>query len=413
MRSILVQPAPRDAAPRAETAAAKRILYVHNGSDLYGASRSLLRLVARLDRKKFEPHVILPEVGPLCRALRLAGVPYTIQPSLAVISRKVLGSWRMLPFLGRVPASVLVLVRFIRRQRIDLVHTNVATVLTSGAAARLAGVPHVWHVRDSFEEFGRLWKAYSRYLLWSSAMVVCVSAAIARQFSRASAKVSVVHDGLPVEEFEGVSDRQVAAFRQRYGLGQRKLVGMVGRIKFQRKGQDVFVEAIARLKNKLEDVGFVIIGSPFPGNEDHLQRLRELISRLDLSGHVVLTGDVEDVKAALGSLDVLVLASCRPEPFAGVVLEAMALGVPVIGTRTGGTIEQIDDGVSGILVEPNDPRTLAEAIERLLADRALKESIRKAARARVSEQFSFDHTRSKLEQIYEQCLRHPERDRSA
>lgn len=386
------------------TTTAPTILYIHGASDLYGASRSLLRLVTRIDRRRFNPCVVLPDDGPLVGALKRSGVPVIIMPSLSVVTRHVFHSLRLLQFLLRLPLSVLALASLIRRERVSIVHSNVGVAVSAGAAAKLAGVPHIWHVRDSFREFGVLWKGYARYILWSSVRVVCVSHAVAAQFQPGSPKVVVVHNGLPLEEFEGVTDARVERFRNKYDLLGKRLVGVVGRIKFQRKGQEIFVQAAQLLKDKFDDVRFLIIGSPFPGNESHLQRLRELIEELRLCDRVILTGDVDDIQAAYRSLDVLVLPSCQPEPFAGVVLEAMALGVPVVGTRTGGTVEQIEDGISGLLADPDNVEMLAGAIERLLTDRGLRESICDAAHARVAERFSFETMWQKLEALYASVL---------
>ena len=82
----------------------------------------------------------------------------------------------------------------------------------------------------------------------------------------------------------------------------------------------------------------------------------------------------------------------------------MALGVPVVGTRTGGTVEQIEDGISGLLADPSNVEMLAGAIERLLTDRRLRESICDAAPARVAERFSFETMWQKLEALYASVL---------
>jgi glycosyltransferase involved in cell wall biosynthesis len=384
---------------------ARRILYIHNGCDLYGASRSLLRLVTRLDRAKFVPFVILPLEGPLAGALRKEGVHVTVMRSLSVISRSVFHSWRIIPFLLTIPVSVAVLAIFMKKTDIRLVHTNVGSVVSAGLAAKLAGVRHVWHLRDSFHDFGRLWKLYSRYVLWSSDKVICVSKAISAQFRDTRGKVTVVYNGIPLEESEEVSDEEVAAFKARFGLNGKRAVGVVGRIKFQRKGQDVFVRAAALLKRKLAETRYVIVGSPFPGNEVHLERLQKLIAELGISREVILTGDVENIYPVYKALDVLVLPSCTPEPFAGVVLEAMAAGTPIIGTALGGTIEQIEAERSGLLVEPNNPEILAESILRVLTDDALSDSLRREARKRVEEIFRFEKMYERLEEIYTELLR--------
>jgi len=383
---------------------ATKILYIHGGADLYGASRVVLRIVRRLDKKVFDPCVILPYEGPLADALRAEGVHTVIMKSLSVISRRIFHSWRIIPFLFMIPLSVIALWRFMKRENIALVHTNTGIIVSAGLAARLAGIPHIWHVHDSFHEFRRLWKLYSKYILWSSDKVVCVSTAIAKQFDDDEEKVAIIHVGIPVEELQNVSEEAIREFRDRYELDNKRTVGVVGRIKFQRKGQDFFVKAIGLLKNKSDNVKYLIVGSPFPGNESHLTNLQRLIKEVEVDDLVVLTGDVEKTAVVYHALDVLVFPSCFPEPFGAVVLEAMAAGTPVIGTAIGGTVEQIEDGVSGILVEPNNPQMLAEKIELLLSNRPLYESIREAARQRVRERFHFERMCQRMEQLYGEVL---------
>jgi glycosyltransferase involved in cell wall biosynthesis len=83
----------------------------------------------------------------------------------------------------------------------------------------------------------------------------------------------------------------------------------------------------------------------------------------------------------------------------------MALGIPVVGTRIGGTVEQLEDGVSGLLVEPNDDTGLATALDALLSDDGLRERLSRAARERLESRFSFPIMRDRITGIYEACLR--------
>jgi glycosyltransferase involved in cell wall biosynthesis len=274
------------------------------------------------------------------------------------------------------------------------------------AATRLARVRHVWHLREFFHEFGPWWKVYRLYMLACADRVLCVSTPVAAQFPADTGKVEVLHNGLPLEDFEPVPVSRVDRFRAQHGLAGWRLAGVVGRIKAQRKGQDVFVEAVAELRRRgfESHVRFVIVGLPFPGNEEHLTGLRKQISSLGLDEEVVLTGEVEDIQAAMASLDILVLPSAAPEPFGGVVLEAMALGVPVVGTRAGGTIEQVDDGRTGLLVAPGNALELADAIERLLIDEAFRRSAGRAGRRRVEERFAFPGMMARLEGCYQEVM---------
>jgi glycosyltransferase involved in cell wall biosynthesis len=341
-----------------------KILYVANVSDLYGASRSLLRLTSRLVQDNHRVEVILPGDGPLRPRLEKAGVAVLIHSGLPVISRRALKTpLEWLRLLVRSVASTIQLVAHIRASRPDLVHTNSAVVISSGLAARLCGTPHVWHMREFFAGASPLWRCYQRFMAGCSTRVVCISGAVACQFGRSirRRKVSVIHNGIPSGEMAPAGAETVAAFRARHGLTAGPLVGVVGRINLEQKGQDVFVRAAALLSRRFPEARFVIAGDPYPGNEAHAVRLRRLVAELDLSDRVSFTGGVDDLPALHSALDICVLPARRPEGLGNVLLEAMALGKPVIGSAIGGIPEIIEDGKNGFLVPAGDPAALASA----------------------------------------------------
>jgi len=147
--------------------------------------------------------------------------------------------------------------------------------------------------------------------------------AAARQFHPyiRKRKVQILNNGYPVSEFAPVAPDRVAAFRTRFGLNGARLVGLVGRIRFGRKGQDIFLEAASLLQQKFPVVKFLCIGSAFPGNEEHQGRFNRLRRSLGLDGAVICTGDVDDIKAAYSALEISVAPSVMPESFGGVVIE--------------------------------------------------------------------------------------------
>lgn len=371
-----------------------RILFIHSGSDIYGASRSLLRLSTRLAKDGITVQVVLPSYGPLVAKLRENGVTVMVQNNLAVMERHKVRS-----FLGLLKLSIVFLVSIlsmlllIKRFQPDLVHTMTSVVLSSGPASKLAGVPHLWHVREFFGDFGKLWRYYQYFLLWFSTRLICVSTPVAEQFNHFSRnkKIIVIHNGFPATEFESISADRVEQFRANYlSFGAKELVGVVGRIKFRRKGQEVFVKAASLLQDKYPHARFLCIGTPYPGNESHLTNLCSLIQELNLDGYVQYTGEIEDIKAAIKGLDVLVLASAQPEPFGGVVIEAMALERPVVATAIGGSLEQVVDGVTGYLVEPGNPVSMAEGIARLLESSERRKRFGAKGRARYLDKFEFE-----------------------
>jgi glycosyltransferase involved in cell wall biosynthesis len=349
--------------------------------------------------------VVLPYEGPLRPELERSGVVVRIQTTLPVVERADHGAlWGLIKALLCVPVSFFVLLSLMVHFKPHIVHTNTALILTPGMVACIARIPHVWHVREFFEDFSQLWKWYQRYMQLLADKIICVSTAVASQFHEEirRRKVVVIHNGFPREEFDPVEPERVAAFRQKYGVDRHILVGVVGRIKYGRKGQDVFVKAAALLKDRFPEARFLLIGSPFPGNEEHLKNLRVLISELGIEQSVVYTGDVEDIKAACAALDISVLPSARPEPFGGVVIESMAFGKPVIGTRIGGTIEQVDDARTGLLIEPNDPQALADAMEKLLKDPQGRMAMGKLGYERFMSHFEFEEFFGKIMQLYRQ-----------
>lgn len=392
-----------------------RVLFVHSGSDLYGASRSLLRLSSRLVDDGHNVCVVLPGEGPLGVELNRTGAQVVIHRRLPVVTRDVgIGLAAALQLAGSIPVSMVQLYRLARTFGAEVIHTNTALILSPGPVARLLGVPHVWHVREVFAEFQRLWQWYQRFMVAFADRIVCVSAAVAGQFSSpgAKGKVVVLHNGFPASEFSDVESDRIESFRKRFALGERPVVSVIGRIKLARKGQDVLVRAIARLPERHHPARFLCVGSPFPGNEAHQRKLVDLAEQLGVSDHLTITGDVDDVHAAYASSDVVVLPSALPEPFGGVVVEAMALGIPVIGTAIGGTTEQILDGQTGYLVPPNDPAALADRLTMLLDDQELRRTMGEKGRSRFLSEFEFEPFYRTMLSIYETALsdRVPRRD---
>ncbi len=353
--------------------------------------------------------VVLPFNGPLRDELERAGVDVCVYDGLSLLARRSFRSVSGLVALpGRVVRSTLFLRRRIHGFRADLVHSNTATVfLCGGLASRLSGVPHVWHVREDFGDFAGIWRIYQWLLYALADRIICVSEFAARQFrpGRIRRKVRVIHNGFPRGEFLPPPEQEVRAFRETFRLGGHRVVGLIGRINTFRKGHLTFVEAAQIVHERHPEARFVMVGSPFAGNEDHLVAVRRRIEALGLEDVVHYTGDVDHVKAAYQAMDIVVQASGMPEGFPGVVVEAMALGLPVVGTRLGGTVEQVADGETGILVEPNNAASLAAGILRLLDHETLRREMGRRGRERYERLFEFDAFFGKMCAVYAELKR--------
>jgi glycosyltransferase involved in cell wall biosynthesis len=381
----------------------KRILHIHNSADIYGASRMLLRWIKSMDRQRFEPIVVLPENGPLKKLLEVEKVEVILHPRLSVITRPVFHSWRIILFLFCYPISVFFLWWLIRQRRIDLVYTNTGVMVSPALAAWLAWTPHVWHIRESFHEFRGFWPLFSWFITHFSSIVIVVSNPIADQF-RSRDKVVVIHDGFSQEEFQVPKENLRLKFQDRYRLSGRFVVGCVGRIKLVRKGQEFLIQATALLKQRGLPIKALIVGVTFPGNESHLAQIQRMIAELGIEENVVFTGELSDTREAYAAMDVLALTSAQPEPFGNVVMEAMGMGLPVIATNIGGSLDQVVDNVTGFLIRPADASALAEAIKKLMDDPRLRQQMGTEAMKRIQNYFSLEEMTKKIERAFNTAL---------
>lgn len=208
-------------------------------------------------------------------------------------------------------------------------------------------------------------------------------------------RIDVVHDGvnLSVIDKQPVVDAHAAFFLPTGAL----LVGNVAALAAH-KGQKHLVAAAARVVRELPDTRFLIVG------EGELRdALERQIRELGLERHVVLTGFRSDVLGLVKSFDLFVMSSVT-EGLGSAILEAMACGRPVVATRAGGIPEAVTDGVTGLIVPPQDDGELARAITQLLKAPARRRAFGEAGRRRVIEAFSVERLVEGTASVYEHRL---------
>ena len=178
-------------------------------------------------------------------------------------------------------------------------------------------------------------------------------------------------------------------------------VGIVGRLD-PWKGQHVFLQAFAKaFPDGREEA--ILVGTSLFGAEEYREQLERQAADLGLDGRVDFRGFRRQVEDELRRLDVLVHASTIPEPFGQVVVEGMAMGLPVVAADAGGPAEVIADGVNGLLYPPGDVDELAILLRRLATDAALRERLGEAARVRA-EDFTGERIAPKVIAVYREVL---------
>ena len=382
-----------------------RVLYLHSSSGHYGADRQLQLLATGIDRRRYEPLVVLPGPGVLADALRHAGVEVLERP-LTVI-RRGLADPRGVAGLARALArDSVALARVIRRRRVAIVHSNTSVVLGGAPAARLTGIPHVWHVREIYARYGTAWPAYRR-VLSSAQALPCVSAATAARF-HPGAPVSVIGDDLAVE----ARRTPRSAARRAVGLvTDRPVIAELGRIS-DWKGQNLLVRALA--EPALRDRGTIglIAGDAWPGAEDRADRVVALASELGVGDRIAMVGFRADVENVYGAADLVAVPSTAPDPLPGAAIEAAAAGCAVLAADHGGLPEIIADGTTGRLFSPGDARALARLAAELLDDPLARGRLGAAAAGDARARFAPELLIQRVGALYDEVLAMSQRPRN-
>ncbi|MES2874950.1 MAG: glycosyltransferase family 4 protein [Bacteroidota bacterium] len=381
----------------------KRILLIGHSADMYGASRSLLKLT-RILSKRYTVYVMLPDKGPLYDLLSSAIPKERIlsSPDLFIFTRKSFKLQYLPGTLIKFIRNVASIRSAILANQIDIIHTNSGVVPAGALAAKLAGKKHFWHIREWFGDFKQFWPYYSTYMTSLSDKIICVSETMATQF-KDKTKVVSIYNGFSIPEI--ITPVSIPSDLQQ-SLNEAALVlGCTSRIRLIRKGQEYLIEAIGRLTEKTgKNIQLVLIGDYVPGYEDQKKTLENLIEKYSLKDRIYFLGHVTEALPYYSLFDVFVLPSGEPEPFGGVVMEAMSMGLPIIGSNLGGTTEQVKDGWNGFLFENRNPIDLASKIEILLNDRRKVEEFGKRSKQRVVEMFSLELHERRILGLYEGVL---------
>jgi glycosyltransferase involved in cell wall biosynthesis len=386
------------------------ILFIHHANDMYGADIGLLHSLNSLDKSKYYPIVILPSdmpKGMLSLELSRLGFEYHFA-HLGILRRKYLTIRSIVPLTIDILRGVAYVRSLARRRKAALVYINTIVAVSGAIGGRLSGAPVLWHIREivSMPRSVR-WVLYKALSVCADS-VVCISHAVRDSLLRE--EPTLTKTSLVI--YNAVSEPSRNGFVEQVGLREElkvpqsaPLVGMVGRISHW-KGQEVLVEAASLMQEKHPDLHFVAVGSYFADQTHYLQQLETKIKDLKLDMRFHLAPYRSNVTDVYRALDIFVLPSRNPEPFGRVTVEAMTQGRAVIATNHGGTCELIQDGITGILVPPSDPESLADAIDLLLRDPELRERVGRAAAADAKRRFCLPRYEQQMSRTIDGLIDH-------
>jgi len=364
-----------------------RVLYVNQTSQMSGAERSLLALLAGLG-DAVAPLVACPP-GELSAALDERGVPRAvIAGTRASFKAHPVQTPRSLFDIGR---SAVQLRRLAAHDRAELVHANTTrAALLALLGRRRGGPPVLAHIRDWAPD-GRFPRAVHSFIARRADAVVANSAYVAEIFDGmpSRAPVRVIHNPVELGAFDPAA-LDGAAVRRELGLAEDALALAVVAQLTPWKGQDDAIRALAELPSEAGSPVLLVVGSAkFAGagtrldNEAYERDLHRLVVELGVADRVRFLGERTDVPDVLAATDLLLLPSWR-EAFGRIAVEGMAVGVPVVSTNVGGPAEIIRDGVDGLLLPPRRPELWAERIVPLLADHRRRLRMGESGRERAA-----------------------------
>lgn len=376
----------------------RTILVAHPSPDLYGSDRQLLETIRALIDAGHRVNTALPASGPLVPELEALGARVAVVP-FTVLRKSLLSPRSLAGLAARAVGEIARLRSLIRADGADLLLVNTVTLPWWAPAGRAAGVPVLAHVHEAEDTQNLLVRAGLNAPLLAASRVVVNSRAARDTLVRAQPllerRTRVVHNGVPGPQTEPTPLRERtphATFR----------VAMVGRLS-PRKGVDVALDALGHLRADGLNASLSVCGTVFPGYEWYEAELRERAERPDLAGHVELLGYVHPTWPVLDEADAVVVPS-RVEPFGNTAVEAMHAARPLVASRVQGLAEVITDGVTGLLVEPGSPRTLADALLSLAADPPRAHSLARAGRQEAAERFGVERYRAAMAEVVDGML---------
>lgn len=361
------------------------ILYITNHFNIGGITSYILVLATGM-KKKGHVVYVASSGGQLLGRFVKEGVKYIPIPirTKKEISPKIL-------------ISVFKLNAAVREYNIDIVHSHSRTTQVAGCLlSRMTGIPHISTCHGFFRKrfLRRAFPCWGRKVI---AISEAVKEHLVKDFRVDEKNIAVIHNGIDVEKFRVQSAEFRVQRKKDLGLTDGPVIGIVARLS-EEKGHLCLVEAMKEVLKKNFQAQLLIVGEG--------KRKEELVKRtsnLGITGNTLFLPSLEDTSAVLSVMDIFVLPSLK-EGLGLSLMEAMAAGLPVIGSRVGGIKSLIQDNHNGLLFESQDVKQLSHLILRLLGDYGERKRLGENAQVFMRKNFSQEKTVAQTEKVYSECV---------
>lgn len=385
-------------------ARAMKVLYPFSAGGLAGAVISASLIAEHLPGAGIQCLAVFPREDEASALFLRKGIPVEFSrrsKTLIDHSRNTTGVVRKLRALPSLAGELGNAFLFLRRHEPSIVHINRnQEMLTWGAVARCFGIPVIWHVRQ--EGGNRLLDWLRLHLSDYLIFVADANRVRFRGIGELPPNVTM-HNSVDPDSFYPPEDRR--PFRTGLGLaGDRLTIGFVGHL-VERKRPEWAVQGVADLLEEGFEIQMVVAGEDRSAGA-YGTKLRQIAFRSRHGSHIHFLGLRGDVPEIMRAMDILVLTS-RPkgEAFPRVVIEAMATGVVVLATDVAGVSEAVEDGVNGVLVDPNDYDTFRDRLRSLIANGASREAMAGTAVKDARKRFSTQVSASRMIDLYRRLMK--------
>lgn len=354
----------------------------NHGIMLGGGEYSFHELISRLP-PEWLPFTVLPEDGKLFFKLRGTGIESRIIPLPSI------RPWAIVHIISSLKSHF----QLTRNTRSCLIYANGSrAAFYGGLVGRTLKIPVIWHCRIVSKD------PLLDYMLakLSSCIIVNSQATKMRFRSKTQKKIRVVYNGIDLKRF-----KEASIFRPKWIQPKWKVILVVARAS-RDKRHDLVLFAFEKAAGSFLDHHLVCVGPPDASDKAWWHYLQETTSKSAFSNRIHWIGEVDDIRPWYGMADVLVMPS-ENESFGRVLVEAMAVGVPVVATLGGGVPEIIRHGKDGLLARPGNAMEIADAINKILGEESLKKRLITSAMERA-EKFGLDTHVENMIKVFEDVI---------
>jgi glycosyltransferase involved in cell wall biosynthesis len=373
-----------------------RVIWLIDSLGPGGAERVTYSIMKHFDKEHFDFRVCVLQVklnNPIAKELKKIGIPVDMVP---------------VPYL-RHPANLPRLLRYLSRNRPDLIHTQLEFSDTLGSlAAKLLGIPSVstLHTLETpirgTSEFLRL------QLMWASLRYCCNRIITVSESTRIhhiqigklpSKKVITIYNGIDLSGFREIDRMTVNKKRKSLNLPIGAPVFITVAVLREMKGIQFMLDAMTLMLKKIPNLYYLIVGEGEYG-----VMLKKVVESFGLEDHVIFAGQRNDIPDLLAISDIFVLPTLR-DALPTVLIEAMAAKIPIIASDVGGVPEIVVNGENGLLVPPANPLLLADACIQLVKDKSRANALAESGLKIARERFDIHDQVERLSNLYQELTK--------